>query len=293
MNSKIHTLICDLDNTLYDWVAYFVPSFYAMVDRAVGILECDREELLDDLREVHRAHQNTEEPFALLQTNVVRRVLFGMSLKEQQTKLDPAFYAFNSMRKRTLTLYPDVLVAMDELRRHGIQILAYTDSRALAAIDRVSRLGLSERLTRVYCRSRSVQVFSDVIWSADWGEGITKEKIIEFDDDKRKPDPAALLQICATERVDVRRCAYMGDSLTRDIGMARRAGVFAIWAEYGSRPAPDLYKKLVRVSHWTEQDVELERRLSNSVGEYPPNFVAKRSFSEVVGVLDLAEGIRE
>ena len=43
-------LICDLDNTLYDWVSYFVPTFYAMADEVVRITNCDRDRLLDDFR---------------------------------------------------------------------------------------------------------------------------------------------------------------------------------------------------------------------------------------------------
>jgi FMN phosphatase YigB (HAD superfamily) len=53
---RFKLLICDLDNTLYDWVAYFVPSFYAMVDKVVELLGCDRERLLDDFRKVHQRH---------------------------------------------------------------------------------------------------------------------------------------------------------------------------------------------------------------------------------------------
>ncbi len=66
-------LVCDLDNTLYDWVGYFVPSFNAMVDAALPIIGCDREQLLDDLREVHQKHHDSEQPFALLETGSVRR----------------------------------------------------------------------------------------------------------------------------------------------------------------------------------------------------------------------------
>ena len=51
-------LVCDLDNTLYDWVGYFVPSFNAMVNEALPILGCGREQLLDDLREVHQRHHD-------------------------------------------------------------------------------------------------------------------------------------------------------------------------------------------------------------------------------------------
>lgn len=64
-------LVCDLDNTLYDWVSYFVPSFYAMINSAVKITGCDREILLDDMRAVHRNYGDSEQPFALLETETI------------------------------------------------------------------------------------------------------------------------------------------------------------------------------------------------------------------------------
>lgn len=68
---RLKLLVCDLDNTLYDWVAYFVPSFYAMAAKVVELLGCDREKLLDDFREVHQRHHDSEQPFALLETRTV------------------------------------------------------------------------------------------------------------------------------------------------------------------------------------------------------------------------------
>ena len=65
-------LVCDLDNTLYDWVSYFVPSFYAMVDKVVEITGWDREQLLDEFQKVHQKHNDAEHPFALLETALVR-----------------------------------------------------------------------------------------------------------------------------------------------------------------------------------------------------------------------------
>ena len=39
-------LITDLDDTLYDWLGFFIPSFYAMVDELVSITGIDKEILL-------------------------------------------------------------------------------------------------------------------------------------------------------------------------------------------------------------------------------------------------------
>lgn len=94
-------LICDLDNTLYDWVGYFVDAFYAMADELVRITGCDREALLDDFREVHRRHHDAEHPFAALETKTLRHLLKGKSVAEMARIIDPALHAFNSVRKKS------------------------------------------------------------------------------------------------------------------------------------------------------------------------------------------------
>jgi hypothetical protein len=38
--------------------------------------------------------------------------------------------------------------------------------------------------------------------------------------------------------------------------MAERAGVVSAWAKFGSSYDPKLWSQLVRVTHWTEHDVE-------------------------------------
>ena len=84
-------LVCDLDNTLYDWVGYFVPSFYAMVDKVIQITGCDREKLLDDFREVHEKHGDSEQPFALLETQTIKSFYRGSSAQSMMRDPRPCF----------------------------------------------------------------------------------------------------------------------------------------------------------------------------------------------------------
>ena len=140
MNKKL--LVCDLDNTLYDWVSYFVAAFYAMVDEAVRVTGCDRERLLDDLRTVHRYHHDSEHPFSLLETEMVQVLFPGQSKKEIARRLDSAFHAFNASRKENLRLYPGVRGALEALSRSGITIVAHTESKLYSVVDRLTRLGL-------------------------------------------------------------------------------------------------------------------------------------------------------
>jgi phosphoglycolate phosphatase len=248
MESK-SMLVCDLDNTLYDWVAYFVPSFYAMVDVAADIMSCDRERLLDDLRAVHQRHHDSEQPFALLEANIVRETYRGHSVSSIAKILDPAFYAFNSSRKKNLKLHDGVLESLDLLRARGIKLIAHTESKLYGALDRLHRLKLFGYFGKIYCRERSKISHPDIAAGNEWLSRFSFENVRELSQHQSKPNPRVLAEICAAERVSVEDTAYVGDSVARDVLMAKRAGVFAIWAEYGAKHDNDSYAALVRISH--------------------------------------------
>lgn len=280
-------LVCDLDNTLYDWVTYFVASFTAMVDAAVVVMNCDREQLLDDLRAVHQTHNDSEHPFALLETTTVRTRYPGRTTREMAEELNPAFHAFNSMRLKTLRLNPGVLEGLNALERAGVRIVAHTESKLYGAYDRLKRLEILRYFDRIYCRERPRSVHPDIAKSAAWLNGIPMNKVKELAHHQRKPDPEVLREICYAEGVDPMNAAYVGDSIARDVLMAKRAGVFAIWAAYGTRHDRRIYADLVRVTHWTTEEVEREERLRSEARKVKPDYVADSSFLEVLDALEL------
>lgn len=230
---KKRLLICDLDNTLYDWVAYFVPSFYAMVDEAIKITEIDREKLLDDLRIVHQKHGDAEYPFALLETKAINEKFPNKTRSEIAEILDPAFHVFYSRRIDTLRLYPAVIESLETLFRAGVSLVAHTESNLFAATDRLARLGLTKYFNRLYCRERTAVSHPNPKAAREWSSCFPLDKVRELSHHQRKPNPDVLLEICADENTEPSEAAYVGDSMARDILMAREARVYAIWAKYG------------------------------------------------------------
>jgi phosphoglycolate phosphatase len=95
------------------------------------------------------------------------------------------------------------------------------------------------------------------------------------------------LEICAREGVAPEEAAYVGDSIARDILMAKRAEVFSIWAAYGADHDPELYGNLVRISHWTSDEVATELRLKEEAKSIQPDYIARTSFAEVLTALDI------
>ncbi len=289
-NKKL--LVCDLDNTLYDWVSYFVPSFYSMVDAVVQVTHCDRERLLDDFREVHQRHADAEHPFALLETKTITELYKCAPTQTILKALDPAFYAFNSARKRNLHLQPHVIDTLEALKASNIRLVAHTESKLYGVVDRLTRLNLFPHFSKVYCRERSQSPHPNPNTGIEWLERIPGDKVVELLHHQAKPDPTVLLEICARENVAAQDVGYVGDSIARDILMAKRAGVFSIWAKYGAEPDPEMYAKLVRISHWTPDEVAKELRLREEAKSIQPDYIARSSFAEVLTALNVEHSQR-
>lgn len=285
-------LICDLDNTLYDWVSYFVPALYAMVKSASTILDANEELILDELRSVHQRHSDSEHPFALLETEIVQKKFGPDGKAEAYAKLNPAFYAFNSTRKKKLRLYPGVTDVLGTLRASGVRVLAHTESRFYAAADRVHRLGLTAAIERIYCREETTTRHPDPSAAREWLHSRDIEKFVKLPPEDLKPNPRVLFDICAAESIDIKNVVYLGDSIAKDVLMAKRAGALAVWAKYGNNHDGDTYARLVRVSHWTDADVERELRLRSEAKNVKPDHVCENSIFEILKIFPSSENAK-
>ncbi len=284
---QVDVAVFDLDNTLYDWYASFLPAFYSMVDVATSILDCDREGLLDELRAVHIRHHDVEHPFSLLETPTIQKLSHETSPAEARRIVDPAFHTFNKARKDNLALFPGVRTTLNELRSREIRLVAFTDSSYFATLRRVRQLDLVDVFERIFCRAKGESILSPSPEpTVDTLAAITTE----LPASETKPDPAVLKDIAKNEKTKPSSMAYIGDSISKDVLMARKAGCFAIWAKYGVRRDPAMYNRLVRISHWTEEDIVRERNFAQEASTITPDFTCENSISELLGVL---EGPRE
>jgi phosphoglycolate phosphatase len=279
---KKRLLICDLDNTLYDWVSFFVASFYALVDDAVEVTRCDREELLDDFKRVHQLHHDSEFPYALLETETVKKCFPGKTRTELVKLLDSSFHAFNSRRKDTLSLYPTVRETLDTLTRENVTVVAHTEANVYAAVGRLKRLEIIDYFKRIYCRERAGFDHPNPESGRTWAEAIGSYRVTELTHHQRKPNVEVLSEICRSEKFSLDDAAYVGDSMARDMLMAREAGVYSIWAKYGVSHNSRDYERLVRVTHWTADDVARERLLAERTKGLSPDLVLDHSFSELL-----------
>ncbi|WP_082613636.1 HAD family hydrolase [Bosea sp. Root483D1] len=280
--SKFSLVVCDLDNTIYDWYSAFLPAFYEMSRIAAEILNCDLDTLLEQLRQVHIRHADVEHPFSLLETKIVQERAELEGQDTILTLLDEAFHAFNRIRKANLKPFPGSIEALRYLSDSDIKIIAYTDSKFFAAAGRVERLNIGEIFSKIYCREKGVSIIPSNY--AGTKKYKIASKIFEIPSHEMKPNPKILLEIASVENVNIDKVIYVGDSISKDILMAKRAGCFAVWAKYGTHTDREMYEKLVRISHWTQSDIDREKNYAVEAKTVVPDFVCERSLDEIKGI---------
>ena len=279
MKPKIGLLVTDLDNTLYDWVTFFASAFRAMVRVAGEILSVPEETVLDELQAVHQLHGNSEQPFALLDISSVLKRYGTASRQERAQALDRALHAFNSARNRELGLYPNVKETLQVIVRTSV-IVAHTEASSANAVFRLRKLGIAHLIDQLYA-------IDDVGPGHPYPERVLEyaaaaEKVRRLSPGERKPNPEVLLTICRDYNVAVDETLYVGDSISRDIGMARAAGVWSAWAKYGTTYDPASWQTLVRVTHWRAEDVARAQKAEQMYGSSKPNVVLNQGFDELL-----------
>ncbi len=275
-------LITDLDNTLYDWVTYFARAFDAMVRRLVTQLGVPRERLLDEFHALHQRYGSPEHPFAALDLPSVRERFPTLGRAALAERLAPSLAAFGGVRKKHLRLYEGVEPALRRLGEAGIPVVAHTEAVAVNAWDRLQWLGIGDCFTRLYALEGHVV-------DHPWPDRVAAlpEILQVVPRAERKPNPQLLLDICRREGVSPSEAVYVGDSLTRDIAMAKAAGVAAAWARYGTLYDKRLWQVVVRVSHWTDEDITREVALRRRAEHVAPDHVFAR-FAEVLPLAGLS-----
>lgn len=265
-------LITDLDDTLYDWIGFFIPSFYAMVDELVHITGIEKKCLLQEFKEKHQYYGSVEYPFVTLKLPSILQKYKGLTENDIKTALGEAFHKFNSVRKQRLRLYDGVEDTLKELFDKGITIIGYTESSQENGYYRLKRLGISKYFKHVYASKSNYE-----------SEYPLDEKIMTVT--TKKPDKNVLLSICEKENCAIEDAIYIGDSLTKDIYMSEMAGITSIWVDY-FKEKNDYYQLLVDITSWSDEDFDREAKIKKDFIEsgVKPDYIVK-DFSEILKIL--------
>ncbi|MEN3281412.1 MAG: hypothetical protein V7607_2552 [Solirubrobacteraceae bacterium] len=259
----IKLVVLDLDNTLYDWVGYYVPAFDAMVAELQREHDVETDALLDSFRRVHQHRGTSEYAFVLAELDVLHDI---DALAASTDGCHPAIAAFRAKGQQTLRLYDGARETLTKLRQTGRHLVAYTDAMTAYADLRLEQLGVADLFdelvaTRDHAVPPSASDYSSYFAPSRFNaHAAARHTALEID--QRKPDPRGLLSLMRRWDTRPSETVYVGDSLSRDVAMAQAAGVHDVYAAYGRSYPPGLWDRLVQVTHWTPEDVERERALA-------------------------------
>ncbi|MGV1760814.1 HAD family hydrolase [Rhizobium sp. A22-96] len=278
----VDTLILDLDNTIFDWFAVWFASFEPVYNELLRVTGRPAAEIEADIRRVHQARRTSEYSFLIEEIDALSDL---RATGEIRDTFHEAIELSRQGRDQNLSLYPSVFRCLWELKKKGTKIIAYTESMGFYSAYRLKRFGLDGVI--------------DVLFSPQDHElpaGVSVENLRRLPDEfyelqvtemrhtppgELKPNPRVLLDILKTVGARADRCAYVGDSLFKDVAMARDVGVFDIYAKYGESQRRPEYTLLQRVSHWTDADVQRERAIIAKGHDFEPSAVLKDSFAEI------------
>ena len=288
----IKLVITDLDNTIYNWVDYYVPSFNAMVKELSRLTGIDGRALRESFKRVHQKHKTTEYAFSIQELDVLADINAEMTVPEILQKYDSVIRAFRSTRKKTLRLYDGVKETLEMMRSKGRKIVGYTDAMMFYTVYRIKELGVEQLFDGLVALCDHGVPSSVRLGDVRYYENAERYRTSilfkrELEPSIVKPNPEGLKEILRYFGLQPTEAVYVGDSLHKDIYMAQRCGIHDVYAEYGRQYDPDHYRQLVEITHWTEEDVAHELGLKEL--NISPSFSISR-FGELIDVIQNIEG---
>ena len=284
---RVTVVVTDIDNTLYDWMAMWSPAFGGMLARLTADSGLPREALEREFHALHQRHGTTEYAFAIQELPSLRALHPGEDLVARYAG---AIEAYRAARRRTLRLYPGVAEALAAIRATGCLVVGYTESRAYYVNYRIRALGLDGLLDYVYSppdHALPAGVRPEAIrrYPAEHYR-LARTVHRHVAEGAWKPDAAVLRAILGELGADPARAAYVGDSLVKDVAMARAAGVSDVFARYGDVPDRAGYELLRRVTHWSAETVAAAERAREA--DVAPTHVLREGFAELLDLFEFA-----
>ncbi|WP_236713916.1 HAD family hydrolase [Pseudomonas sp. ICMP 10191] len=272
-------LITDVDNTLFDWQHMWYKSFLAMSMKAIDISGIDPNRYYEECKILHQKHGTSEYSFVLSELPSLKK-MYGDNVRDI---MQPAIQEFRDSQNSTLVLYPGVRDTLKSLKKEGVTIAAFTESKAFYTHTRFKKLGLDEIVDFIY--SPKDHVLPD---DRNPTAGLLTHTEHRYTPEgEMKPNPHILLSIIEELSFKPNDTLYVGDNLFKDVFMAQQAGVTDVYASYGAaQHRTEEYDLLKKVTHWTNDMIEKEKKALHP-GAITPTHSATKSFNEILKLMRL------
>ena len=264
--NSIELIVTDIDNTVFDWVNYYVNAFTAMLDVVGNIIGVDPSLLAEQSKEIFSKHGSIEYPFLVQELPAVNDFYSTNIEGMLEYAVRPGREAFNKAAAPFLMPYHDVVETLGELRRRKprIKIAALTDAPRYVAMWKLNKLGILPFFDAVYglrdpkipwCQlTHKPKVDNEIVQKHlqqnDFG---FRGHIRTLPEDYEKPGTRGLKTVLMDFEKDDplenrRSVLWVGDNLRKDVGLGNKLGVRSAWAEYGTKLGVGMLDRLATFS---------------------------------------------
>jgi phosphoglycolate phosphatase len=285
---RIRAVVTDLDNTLYAWVDYIVPSLEAMVASLVETTGLPRVRIVQSLKAVYAKYESNEYPFAIQESELFRPYEADFD-SFNALVVAPARRAFVAARERFLRPYPGVRETLDALRERGLKVIGLTDAPRNAAELRLKWLKLDGHFDALYTLPAYAlpdHVDPEIRRREAAGHYRSRAPVVELPREAEKPSAVGLRRVLEDFRLDPAEVVYVGDNVKKDMPVADACGVLGVWAEYGTYVSHEYRERLAVIS---ASSVTKRHVAEETHARWP---LAISSFTQVLEVVDGARWTR-
>lgn len=282
----MNILVTDLDNTLYDFISFFGPSFRGMVHALSRRLGVQEELLFDQYRDVYSRFGTVE----YRESTQNLTVLQALPEAEQSEVVRLAYTVFGQTRKRNLALYPGVKETLTDLKNSSYKVVACTNAPIYHALRRIEQLGLSSHFDAVIGWNRPMQespaeVQREMKLRSRYATRTTT--IVDVAEAELKPSKA-MFKYVVDMYPNADRYFAVGDSISKDLLPASELGFQTVWAEYGTHLNAKDLETVNSVVPWSDKQLSVHYQKADG---FKPTCTVQ-SFSELTDVANIPKQIQ-
>jgi phosphoglycolate phosphatase len=294
-------LVTDIDNTVFDWVNYYVHSFSALLEHVSTVIGVNKLVLAEESKNVFTSQGSIEYPFLIQQLQSVKKhygddidTMLNVLVRDGRDR-------FLAVAENYLKPYDGVLKTLTKIRKDHpkLPIVALTDAPRYVAMWKLNKLGLLPFFDAVYgladpriptCENtRRVLVDPEILLKHLQGSSFGfAGKIRVLPDEYEKPGTRGLKMVLMDYDIDEDKShrsqvLWVGDNLRKDVGLGNRLGVHSVWAKYGADVDQKLLKDLATFS--PTQNIHKNVSLPSDSPDSPKPVATIAKFSELVNLL--------
>jgi phosphoglycolate phosphatase len=294
-------LVLDIDNTVFDWVGYYVTSFSALLKTLEGIVRVPYATLAEEAKAVFNRQGSIEYPFLVQELPSVIK-FYGPDIDRMLLEaVGPCRVRFNVEAEKLLVPYAGVYDTLAAIRGKypKLSIAALTDAPRYIAMWKLNKLGILQFFDAIYGLGDPKIPISDEYGKVKVDAEILHKHLKQNDfgfagdirvlpDEYEKPGLRGLKTVLMDFGLDEdsnhkKAVVWCGDNLNKDVGLGKRLGIRTVWARYGANVPPKIKEKLAEFSPEHKIHRNLHLMDENSRALVPD--ITIDSFSEVLSIL--------